>query len=73
MRDHIRVLGILNIAMGAMVALIGVAVFFVTGAIAGYVASSVNMTEHDAIIAALSLRLSVSALPFSFGLWRCLR
>lgn len=78
MRDHIRVLGILNIAMGAIVVLIGVAVFFVTGAIAGYVASAVNMTEHDAaiaapIIAAVGLGVAiffwVLALPSVIGGW----
>lgn len=78
MRDHLRVLGILNIIMGAMVALIGVAVFFVTGAIAGYVASSVNISPHDAVvagpvIAAIGLGVAIFfwilALPSIIGGW----
>jgi hypothetical protein len=78
MRDHLRVLGILNIVMGAVVALIGVVVFFVTGAIAGYVASSINVSAHDAVIAApviagvglgVAIFFWVLALPSIIGGW----
>ena len=78
MRDHLKVLGILNIAMGAMVALIGVAVFFITGAIAGYIASSINTSGHDAVVAAPVVAAAglavatffwVLALPSILGGW----
>lgn len=78
MRDHLKVLGILNIAMGAMVALIGVAVFFITGAVAGYIASSINTSAHDAIVAApiiaaagfaVAIFFWVLALPSIVGGW----
>jgi hypothetical protein len=78
MRDHLKVLGILNIVMGAMVALIGILVFFVTGAVAGFIASSINTNGHDAIIAApivataglvVAIFFWVLALPSILGGW----
>ncbi len=35
MRDHVRILGILNIVMGGLTALIGIVVFVILGGIAG--------------------------------------
>jgi len=78
MRDHIRILGILNIVMGGVVALIGFVVFFIASSIAGYVASAVNMDAHDAaiaspIIAAVGLVVAaffwVLSLPSIIGGW----
>lgn len=78
MRDHLRVLAILNIAMGALTALIGVVVFFVTGALAGYIASAANLNQQDTatavpIIAGIGLAIAiffwVLALPSVLGGW----
>ncbi|MBV8573131.1 MAG: hypothetical protein JO319_21125 [Acidobacteriaceae bacterium] len=78
MRDHIRILGVLNIVMGAMVAIIGIVVFFVTSAIAGYIASSINASAHDAVVAApiivaagmgVAVFFWLLALPAILGGW----
>jgi hypothetical protein len=53
MREHVRVLGILNIVMGCLVALIGIGVFLVMGGVAGIVSMSVDTGDYiDGAIAA---------------------
>ena len=42
MRDHVRILGILNIVMGCLVALIGVAAFVILGTMGGVIAGWVQ-------------------------------
>ncbi len=82
MRDHLRVLGTLNIAMGAMVALIGVAVFFISGAVAGFLASRISTSDHDAVVAApivaagglaVAIFFWVLSLPSIVGGWGLLQ
>lgn len=41
MRDHIKILGIVNIVMGSITALVGVVILLMMGTIAGFVAASV--------------------------------
>jgi hypothetical protein len=53
MREHVRVLGILNIVMGCLVALIGIGIFLVMGGVAGIVSMSVDTGDYiDGAIAA---------------------
>ena len=83
MRDHIRVLGILNIVMGCFTALIGVAVLFALGGIAGIVASTARPEEyHDQIVVApilLILGVAIAifflllALPSIIGGWALMK
>ena len=48
MRDHIRVLGILNIIMGALTAAIGLIAFIAIGGAAGFIAASLpSITGED--------------------------
>lgn len=78
MREHIRILGILNMAMGAMIALVGVVVFLVTGSVAGLIAASVEGDPHDAAILAqiiagagigIALFFWILSLPSIVGGW----
>ncbi len=79
MRDHVRILGILNIVMGCLVAAVGVVVLLVMGGIAGFVTVSGTAGDsHDGamaapILAAIGLAVAifflVLALPSIIGGW----
>ncbi|MBV8866045.1 MAG: hypothetical protein JO210_11670, partial [Acidobacteriaceae bacterium] len=45
MRDHIKIVGILNIVMGSITALVGVVVLLMMGTIAGFVAASISSLD----------------------------
>ena len=48
MRDHIKILGILNILMGGLTALLGIAVLLLAGGLAGVIAASLRASLGDA-------------------------
>jgi hypothetical protein len=80
MREHIRVLGILNIIMGCFTALAGVAVLVVMGGIAGVITASADYESQQVgapIIAAIGLGLAIfllaMAAPSIIGGWALLR
>ena len=52
MRDHIKILGVLNIVMGSLAGLIGLGVLFVMGAVAGVISSAINNSDVNAAAAA---------------------
>jgi hypothetical protein len=47
MRDHIRILGILNMVMGGLTAAFGVIVLLAVGTIAGFVSASIGASTGD--------------------------
>src|SRR5690242_12597134 len=79
MREHIRILGILNIVMGCFVALIGVAVLLVMGGVAGAIGVSIGYSNDTnglavaPIVAFVGLCIAifflVLALPSIIGGW----
>jgi hypothetical protein len=82
MRDHIKILGVLNIVMGCLTALIGVAVLLLMGTIAGLIASSLpsadasDFRDHAAaapIVAMVAIGVAIFffalALPSILGGW----
>ena len=77
MREHVRIVGILNIVMGCLVAMIGIVVLVVMGGIAGFVstASSVDADTQAAapLLAAIGVGVAifflVIALPGIIGGW----
>jgi hypothetical protein len=70
MRDHIKILGILNIVMGGLTALLGIAVLLLAGGLAGVIAASLrsSLGEGDGsaiaapIIATIGLGIAVFLL-----------
>jgi hypothetical protein len=70
MRDHIKILGILNILMGGLTALLGIAVLLFAGALAGVIAASLSSTLSDSdgsaiaapVIAAIGMGIAVFLL-----------
>ena len=83
MRDHVRILGILNIVMGSFTALAGIAVLVALGGVAGLVAATVRPEDyHNQIVAAPILLIVglaaaifflVLALPSIIGGWGLMR
>jgi hypothetical protein len=81
MREHIRILGILNIIMGCFVALLGVIALVVMGSIAGVLTA--NATSYDdravgaPLIAAIGLGAAIFflilAAPTIIGGWGLLK
>jgi hypothetical protein len=81
MREHIRILGILNIIMGALVALVGCVVLIVAGGAATFVGAAIrNGTYGDAdsamaapLIASIGIGIAifffVLSLPCIIGGW----
>ncbi len=76
MREHVRIVGILNIVMGCLVALIGVGILVVTGGIAGFLSTSMESSDSAAaapIVAAIGLGIAifflVIAVPGIIGGW----
>jgi hypothetical protein len=47
MRDHIKILGILNIVMGGLTALLGIVVLLFAGALAGVIAAALRSTMNE--------------------------
>ena len=78
-RDHIKILGILNIALGSLSALGGIVVFLIMGGIAGAIGVSAPLERNsDAVIAApivagiglvVSIFLVCLGLPAIIGGW----
>lgn len=80
MRDHVKILGILNIAMGCLSAVAGVIVLLIFGGLAGVV--GVSATDQDAAVAApviaivgvcIAIFLLVLGLPAIVGGWGLLK
>lgn len=67
MREHIRILGILNIVMGCFVALAGVVVLVIMGGIAGVITASGSSNYEDRtvgapIVAAIGVGIAIFLL-----------
>ncbi len=86
MRDHIKILGILNIVMGSITALVGLIALLAMGTIAGFVAASLSSATgadyHDAatalpILATVGFAIAVFfvalGLPSIIGGWGLMR
>lgn len=80
MRDHVKILGILNIAMGCLSAVAGLIVLLIFGGLAGVV--GVSATDQDAAVAApviaivgvcIAIFLLVLGLPAIVGGWGLLK
>lgn len=80
MRDHVKILGILNIIMGCLGAVAGVIVLFVFGGLAGLAGASAGpwSNDHDAAAAVpilavigvcIAILLFVLSLPSIIGGW----
>lgn len=78
MRDHIRILGILNIVMGALTALIGIAALLVLGGVAGAISSGLSGDLDNGQVAApilaivglcIAVFFLILALPSILGGW----
>ncbi len=81
MRQHIRILGILNIIMGSLTALVGVFLLFVMGGVAAFLTQAVNRgyaSDPDSALAApivasigfgLAIFFLVVAAPSILGGW----
>jgi hypothetical protein len=79
MREHIRIVGILNIIMGCLVAAIGIVGLMILGGLAGFVSVSGNTSDfHDVAVAApilamigvgVAIFFLVLALPSIIGGW----
>lgn len=76
MREHLKILGILNIVMGAFTALGGLAALVVMGGMAGVITAS--STDHDTAVAApiiagigvaVGIFLLLLSLPSVIGGW----
>lgn len=82
-RDHIKILGILNIALGALSALGGIIVFLIMGGLAGAIGLSAPFDRNsDAFVAApvlaviglvVSIFLVCLGLPSLLGGWGLLK
>ena len=84
MRDHVRILGILNIVMGCLIALVGIVVLIAMGGVAGAItASSVSSGDFEnraaaaPIIALIGICIAVFfivlSLPSIIGGWGLLK
>ncbi len=79
MREHVRILGILNIVMGCLVAAIGIAAFVVLGTMGGVIAGWVQAGNYGdsaaagPIVATIGLCIAlfflVLAAPSILGGW----
>jgi hypothetical protein len=78
MRDHIRILGILNIVMGGLTALIGVVVLIALGGVASLVGAGLTGNYENGQVAApilaivglcISVFFLILALPSIIGGW----
>ena len=84
MRDHVKILGVLNIVMGGLGALAGIIVLFVFGGLAGIAGMSAGPWANDQNAAAgasvlaiigvcIALFLFLLALPSIIGGWGLLK
>jgi hypothetical protein len=80
MREHIRILGILNIVMGCFVALAGIVVLIVMGGMAGVITAAANSDDgamSAPLIAAIGIGVSIFLLllaaPSIVGGWGLLK
>lgn len=73
MRDHIKIVGILNIVMGSITALVGVVILLMMGTIAGFVAASISSLDgtnyqNGAIAAPIVATIGVALAIFFLAL-----
>ncbi len=73
MRDHLKILGILNIVMGSVTALVGVVILLMTGTIAGFVAASIGSAsgsdyQNGAIAAPIVATVGIAIAIFFLAL-----
>jgi hypothetical protein len=73
MREHIRILGILNIIMGALGVLVGLAALLVMGGMAGFITASLHSGsdsdyQNGIVAAPLMLTIGFAAAIFFFVL-----
>ena len=75
MREHIRVLGILNIILGSLTALVGLIALLAMGSIAGFLTATLSSASesdfHDHVVAApiiATIGLVVAVFFFALGL-----
>ena len=75
MRDHIKILGILNIVMGTLTSLVGVVAMLAMGTIASFIVASLPSTSgsdyHDAVVAAplvATIGFGIAIFFFALGL-----
>jgi hypothetical protein len=86
MRDHIKILGVLNLVMGSLTALAGVVAFLAMGTIAAFIAASVSSAGesdyHNGAIAAplfMTVGFAIASfflllgLPAILGGWGLMR
>ena len=82
MRDHVRLLGILNIVMGCLVALVGIVIFVILGGAAGAISTHQFPTDYNTqaalpIIALVGICVAVFflilAAPSIIGGWGLLK
>jgi hypothetical protein len=81
MRDHIRILGILNLIMGAFVALAGVVLLLIMGSVAAYLAGAMSNGSGDReaapIIGSVGIGVAIFlfllAAPTLIGGWGLMR
>jgi len=85
-REHIKILGVLNIVMGGLTALVGVVALLAMGSIAGFVAASLSSVSHAEfqdtavsvpVIAGIGVAIAIFfcllGLPAILGGWGLLR
>ena len=66
-RDHIKILGILNIVMGGLIALAGIVVLLIFGGIAGSIATGIHESvdpEHGALAAPIAMMIGLCVAGF---------
>lgn len=86
MRDHLKILGILNIVMGGLTVLVGIVAFLAMGSIAGIIAASLASADasdfRDGVVAApiiasigfgVACFFLVLGLPSIIGGWGLMR
>ena len=64
MREHIKVLGILNIIMGAFTALTGILVLIIMGGMAGVITAAADNTQDKAIAAPIIAAVGIGVAIF---------
>jgi len=68
-RDHIKILGILNIIMGGLTALVGIVVLLIFGGAAGFIVAGIHAAtgidpEHGALAAPIAMMIGLCIAGF---------